>query len=212
MYRKFAALLLSVSLLLTACNNGGTRSDNEIALGGDVIFSHVCEDEYSARIALFDLTHLPDGEENCYRSSGGGIFLYGPKGSRSGSPLVFDGASAGSMGCTLWADCAENALQIYKIEWNGENKYILRMYNHYGTENGTYKFDDPGLYCASFYLLNDMDTGENLLCPINKKSSTGTELYISDSLIHRDGNVLYDEKQNIELVFDPDKHSVDIVQ
>lgn len=214
--KKLAALFVTTAFLLssTACNNSPayTKLADKLSVGDDVIFSHVSMGEYSARMVLFDIEQLPSDEKNFYVASVIGVYLYGPRG-RSGSPLWLDGGLPhAETASAVWASCTENALQIYEIEWNGEKKYILRLYKHYGTENGTYESDDPNLYCASFYLLNDMDTGEDLLYPINKKSSTGTELHISDSVVYKGENVLYDENQQLELVFDPDNHNVDIVQ
>ena len=51
-----------------------------------------------------------------------------------------------------------------------------------------------------------------ILRSYNVHGSRNGDLYISDSLVYKGGNVLYDEKQQIELVIDPDNFTIDVVQ
>ena len=184
----------------------------EPEIGGDAAFSEVSAGDCTAWLELQEIVALPTEERNVYEAAKGVSFVLADKnGSKARTGLMI-GELGGQYAGGVWADCAENALQLYEIEWNGEKKYVLRGYISYGTENGTYPDADPELYHARFYVC-DFDAAEGgVLRPYSINGRTDGDFYISDSLVYKGGNVLYDEKTKTELIFDPDDHSVDYVR
>ncbi len=200
-------------------DNSPLMSDLDRSVGDYIIFSSVTGGGYIARIVLADIVHTPDEELNAYTSIGksqielvdareghpmtSGIY------STLINPVITSQSSSG-----IWADCAENGLQIYEFKFNGNTKYLLRAYISYGTENGAYPNAAPDLYAARFYICDgDVCAGsdggimpytinEDIDGTIYTKSLDGN-INISDSLVYKGENVFYDEKQNMEIVFDP---------
>ena len=184
----------------------------EPEIGGDAVFSEVTAGGYTARIELKDIIALPTDGKNVYEAiKGVGVTLTDENGNKAHSGLMVS-QLAGQYGGGIWADCAENAVKLYEIEWNGEKKYVLRCYVSHGTENGAYPDDDPELYYARFFVC-DFDAAEDgILRPYNMHANELGGCYISDLLVYKGGNVLYDEKTNKELIFDPDSYKADYVR
>ena len=184
----------------------------EPEIGGDAVFSEVTAGGYTARLELKEIIALPTDEQNVYMATKGvGVVLTDENGNMAHSGLMV-GQLAGQYAGGIWADCTENAVKLYEIEWNGEKKYVLRCYVSHGTENGAYPDDDPELYYARFFVC-DFDAAEDgILRPYNMHANELGGCYISDSLMYKGGNVLYDEKTNKELTFDPDNYKADYVR
>ena len=224
---KIMASFLSVALLLsaTACDSsqgnvdiqpetsdtGNSEAEPDSNKTSDNV---LCEDSiggYTARLVLGEIVTYPSDEFNAYQAEGVQYTLTDESGDTAITLMnmveLMDG-----LGITgVWADCTEDAVRLYEIEWKGEKKYVLRCYLSYGTENGAYPNADPELYHARFYV-GDLDavisTGGSLR-PYNIYGREEGDFYISDSLVYKGENVLYDEKTQTELTFDPDNYKAD---
>lgn len=183
----------------------------EAEVGGNTVFSEDSLGGYAARLVMTDIVTVPTDELNAYQAIGEIRFtLDDESGSSAYAVLIVDGLWYGQIGCGVWADCTKDAVKLYEIEWKGEKKYVLRGYISYGTENDAYPTYDPDLYHARFYLC-DFDAAEGgVLRPYTHGGSE--EFFISDSLVYRGENVLYDEKTGTELIFDPDGYKADYVR
>lgn len=189
-------------------------------VGDYMIFSSVSNGGYVARLVLSDIIHTPDGELNAYQAMG--KVQLELLDAREGHPMTNGITSdvfavpelqSGMTGSGIWADCAENALEIYEFKWNGNTKYLLRAYMSYGSEDGAYSGTDPNLYHARFFICDgDVCASEGRIVPYEiKRDANGTvytknkegSIEISDSLVYKGENVFYDEKQDMEIMFDP---------
>ena len=186
--------------------------DGEPEIGGCTVFAEDSLGEYTAQLVMFEIASLPSEALNAYRAFGGVFFrFFDDKGNICYTmPPVAELQEMRS--CGVWADCTENAVKLYEIEWNGEKKYLLRGYVSYGTENGTYPDADPELYRARFYACNFEDADMQWGNWYHEKDEYDKIFQISDSLVYKGGNVLYDEKTKTELVIDPDNFTIDAVQ
>ena len=184
----------------------------EPEIGGSTVFAEDSLGGYTAQLVIFEICSLPSEEMNAFRAFGGVSFrFFDEDGNVSYTmPPVAELQKTDSSG--VWADCTENAVKLYEIEWNGEKKYLLRGYVSHGTENGAYPDADPELYRARFYACNFEDADMLWGTWYDAADESGHIFQISDSLVYKGGNVLYDEKQQIELVIDPDSFTIDVVQ
>lgn len=181
-------------------------------IGGDAVFSEVTAGGYTARLELGEIITLPSEELNAYEAIGRVMIALTDENGNSAYNVLNVTALGGQYSGGIWADCTENAVKLYEIEWNGEKKYVLRCYISHGTENGAYPDDDPELYYARFFVC-DFDAAEDgILRPYNMHANELGGCYISDLLVYKGGNVLYDEKTNKELTFDPDSYKADYIK
>lgn len=185
----------------------------EPEIGGDVIFAEDSLGGYTTRLVLSDIVTLHSDDLNAYLAVGEiTVTLTDKNGNSANSFISIAELGFGQIVGGVWADCTENAVKLYEIDWNGEKRYILRTYISLGTESGTYPSADPDLYCARFYVC-DFDALEyGMLREYTVKGGSDTDFHISDSLVFKGENVLYDEKQQTKLVIDPDNFTIDIVQ
>lgn len=200
-------------------DNSPLMSDIDRSVGDYMIFSSVTAGGYIARIVLADIVHTPDEELNAYSAIGRSqIELVD---AREGHPMtsgiyttLINPVITSQSSSGIWADCAENGLQIYEFKFNGNTKYLLRAYISYGKENGAYPDADPDLYSARFYICDgDVCAGSGgTIVPYTIKRDVNGTVYtqslegninLSDSLVYKGENVFYDEKQNMEIAFDP---------
>ncbi|MCM1055276.1 MAG: hypothetical protein NC394_07115 [Bacteroides sp.] len=190
-------------------DGGVIGSDYEILIEGTTVLSEASKGGYTARLELEDIAKLPDEELNAYQALTRAEVTLSDENGNFGICLPSIAELYNMSVAGVWADCADDAVEIYEIEWNGEKRYVLRCYLSYGTENGAYPKDDPELYHARLFSCDlEAAFGDGLEMPYLKPYDIGGiasgDVYISDSLVYKEGNVPRDEKRHRDISFDPD--------
>ena len=175
---------------------------SEPEIWGNIIFSEDTLGGYTARLVVQGISRLPSDERNYYIADEKVEFTLTDENGNSASTVLNNiELSRGGHGGAVYEDCTENAVKLYEIEWNGEKRYILRGYIGHGD-----------LYNVRFYSC-DLGAAENgVLKLYTVPGGTCGDFYVSDSLVYKGGSVLYDEKQQMELIIDPDNFTVTTVQ